>query len=226
MKQKYYLLFFALVFGFSGLVYGQTGIGTNAPHGSAQLEVQSTDKGVLIPRMTESQKNVITNPATGLLVYQTDGANAGFYYYDGTQWVHLGAQGPQGAIGPAGPTSPAGPNFAEEGFSATASAMSIVLNLPMQGWTVGSPYFNTTTFNPVTGIFTVPQTGCYQISATINYNTDEGFFVAPGVKTAFVVRRLTPVTTDLISGYLPVVHGINVLAQVPINDLVDATCEK
>lgn len=169
MKQKYYLLFFALVFGFSGLVYGQTGIGTNAPHGSAQLEVQSTDKGVLIPRMTESQKNVITNPATGLLVYQTDGANAGFYYYDGTQWVHLGAQGPQGAIGPAGPTGPAGPNFAEEGFSATASAMSIVLNLPMQGWTVGSPYFNTTTFNPVTGIFTVPQTGCYQISATINY---------------------------------------------------------
>ena len=64
------------------------GIGTNTPDASAILELQSTDKGVLVPRMLESQRLVITTPATGLLVYQTDGTS-GFYFYDGAAWVSL-----------------------------------------------------------------------------------------------------------------------------------------
>ncbi len=70
----------------------QTGVsisGTNAnPDGSAMLDVQSTDKGILIPRMTEAQRNAITSPATGLMIYQTDGT-AGFYYYNGTAWTAM-----------------------------------------------------------------------------------------------------------------------------------------
>src|SRR5690606_26440420 len=110
MKQKFYLLFFVLVFGFSGLIYGQTGIGTNMPDESAQLEVQSTDKGVLIPRLTASQRLGISNPANGLLVYETD-VTEGFWYYSGElgMWVLLGAEGPAGPIGPQGPAGPAGP---------------------------------------------------------------------------------------------------------------------
>src|SRR5690554_191583 len=110
MKQKFYLLFFAVVFGFSGLIYGQTGIGTNMPDESAQLEVQSTDKGVLIPRLTESQRLGISNPANGLLVYQTD-APEGFWYYSGElgMWVLLGAEGPAGPEGPQGPVGATGP---------------------------------------------------------------------------------------------------------------------
>jgi len=50
---------------------------------SAMLDVSSTIKGVLIPRMTASQRSVISLPATGLLVYQIDGT-AGFYYNSGT----------------------------------------------------------------------------------------------------------------------------------------------
>lgn len=73
MKQKFHLLFLVLVFGFSRLAHGQTGIGTNNPDPSAQLDVESTDKGVLIPRLTELQKNAIPDPANGLLIYQTDG---------------------------------------------------------------------------------------------------------------------------------------------------------
>lgn len=79
------------VFAFAlSTIYGnaQVGIGTNAPHASAQLEVSSTTKGALMPRMTESQRVAIATPAAGLLVYQTDG-RAGFYYYTGGNWTQL-----------------------------------------------------------------------------------------------------------------------------------------
>ena len=55
------------------------------PHHSAMLDVSSTDKGVLIPRMTESDKNAIQSPEVSLLIYQTDG-DEGYYYWDGTVW--------------------------------------------------------------------------------------------------------------------------------------------
>ena len=61
---------------------GPIGIGTNNPHASSLLEVHTKSKGVLFPRMTLAQKNAIPFPATGLLIYQTDGLN-GFYFYDG-----------------------------------------------------------------------------------------------------------------------------------------------
>jgi hypothetical protein len=52
------------------------------------LDITSTTGGLLVPRMTEDQRNIInspSNPATGLMVYQTDGAT-GFYYYNGSSW--------------------------------------------------------------------------------------------------------------------------------------------
>ena len=83
----------------------QVGIGVAATDvaPSAQLEVKSTTKGLLIPRMTEAQKTAISNPATGLLVYQTDGTS-GFYYFDGSVWKSgLGPKGDRGEIGQQGP---------------------------------------------------------------------------------------------------------------------------
>ena len=61
------------------------GIGAALPDGSAALEVSSTSKGMLIPRMTESQRNLIAAPLAGLLVYQTN-ATPGFYFYNGSAW--------------------------------------------------------------------------------------------------------------------------------------------
>jgi hypothetical protein len=61
----------------------QTGIGTTTPDTSAKLDISSTSKGLLAPRMTATQRAAITTPATGLLVYQTDGVS-GFYVNSGT----------------------------------------------------------------------------------------------------------------------------------------------
>ncbi len=87
------------------------GINTTTPHASAALDVVSTTQGVLVPRMTASQRGLISSPATGLLVYQSD-ATAGFYFYNGTAWTQLGATGPQGIQGTAGPQGVIGPQGA------------------------------------------------------------------------------------------------------------------
>ncbi|MBL0358625.1 MAG: hypothetical protein IPP72_17965 [Chitinophagaceae bacterium] len=55
---------------------------------TAMVDISSTTKGLLIPRMTAQQKTYIASPASGLLVYQTDG-DPGFYYYNGTSWFLL-----------------------------------------------------------------------------------------------------------------------------------------
>ena len=85
----------------------QVGIGVSTANidPSAQLDVTSTTKGFLPPRMTEVQKIAISSPASGLLVYQTDGAS-GYYYYDGSIWKQgLGPQGAAGAAGASGQTN-------------------------------------------------------------------------------------------------------------------------
>lgn len=138
-------------------------VGINAngatPNASAILDVSSTDKGLLAPRMTQTQRNAITTPATGLLIYQTDNT-PGFYYYNGSGWVQgvgaTGAQGPAGAAGaqgtagatgaqgaagaagaqgPAGPAGPAGATGAQgiagtTGQSTTTYITNNWVNLP------------------------------------------------------------------------------------------------
>jgi uncharacterized protein (TIGR02145 family) len=80
----------------SAAAYGQ-GIAINedgaAPDPSAMLEVTSTEKGILIPRMTQAQREAISAPANGLLIFQTD-ETSGFYFNAGTTgdplWQRLG----------------------------------------------------------------------------------------------------------------------------------------
>lgn len=62
---------------------GGVGIGTTAPDALAALDIVSSGKGLLLPRLTQAQVAAIAGPATGLLVFQTDGP-AGFYYNAGT----------------------------------------------------------------------------------------------------------------------------------------------
>jgi hypothetical protein len=81
----------------SSFTYGQNvGINNSTPHAKALLDLTSTDKGMLAPRLTQVQRIAMFPApdltAKGMLVYQTDNAQ-GFYYYDGTSWNFLGANG-------------------------------------------------------------------------------------------------------------------------------------
>ena len=90
---KFNILFLALFAGTWGYSQNQNvGIGTTTPDPSSALEIQSTTGGLLIPRMLESQRTAISNPATGLMVYQTNSPE-GFYYYDGSGTARLNLKG-------------------------------------------------------------------------------------------------------------------------------------
>ena len=71
----------------------QIGIGTTTFNAdpSAALEIQSTDKGFLVPRMTSMQRTDITSPAIGLLVFDTE--TESFWYYETNGWIELLLQG-------------------------------------------------------------------------------------------------------------------------------------
>jgi len=85
---KKIILSVAVLFTTAYHLNAQVGVGTTTPDASSILEVQSTTQGMLTPRMTSAQRVAINAPATGLIVYQTDGI-AGFYYYTGGAWVLL-----------------------------------------------------------------------------------------------------------------------------------------
>ena len=76
----------------AGLHAQAVSINTDAsnPHPSALLDVKSTAKGMLVPRMTSAQRATIASPATGLLVFDTD--TGSFWFYTGSAWTDLSAQ--------------------------------------------------------------------------------------------------------------------------------------
>src|SRR5450432_191416 len=82
-----------VVFTIIGLclpAFGQN-VGVNltgaAPDASAMLDVQSTTKGMLVPRMTTTQRTNISSPATGLLVF--DNSTGSFWFKSASRWVEL-----------------------------------------------------------------------------------------------------------------------------------------
>lgn len=88
MNAGFFVLFISLVQ--SGSIFAQS-VGLNSdgsqPHSSAMMDVMSTTKGMLIPRMDQAARNAIQSPVNGLLIFQTDGI-PGFYYYE-SSWKLL-----------------------------------------------------------------------------------------------------------------------------------------
>ncbi|HWB62529.1 MAG TPA: collagen-like protein [Chitinophagales bacterium] len=109
--RKLSFLFPILVFGLSVSAQNNVGIGTPTPDASAIVEMQSTAKGMLIPRMTTAERTAIASPANALMVFDTDQNCFYFYSSAGSQWVslcNLGATGPTGPTGGVGATGPVG----------------------------------------------------------------------------------------------------------------------
>ncbi len=81
MKKNHviFAVYFYLSFGLVSLVFAQVSIGTDKPDKSAILEINSDDKGLLIPRVSASK---IKNPVKGLLIWDIDNKCLSFYNYE------------------------------------------------------------------------------------------------------------------------------------------------
>lgn len=115
-------------------------------HPSAILDVSSSNKGVLIPRVTETQKLLIQNPTEGLVIYQTD-ASKGFWFFNGNSWeqstANLGTTGAIGATGATGLTGATGVTGAtgstgNDGFLYDGDAIGVTPYWDGSKWVVNS----------------------------------------------------------------------------------------
>jgi hypothetical protein len=190
MKKNYQLLLTGLLVLLTFTVYAQVGVGTISPNASAQLDVTSSTKGLLIPRMTDTERTSIASPAAGLLVYQTNGA-AGFWYFDGTTWQPFMYGTPAAAAG----------------FTAALSSLTVNANSAITGYS--TLYSDGTGLNAAAGTYTVPTTGRYRISATVNYSTTAAISIALGgsvdPRIAFRVNGV-----ETLTGLFPILN-VNVV---------------
>jgi hypothetical protein len=102
------LLILTAIFACVGRISAQVGIGTSTPNASAQLEISSSSKGFLPPRVAltgTADVTTIASPATGLMVYNTATAGTspanvtpGIYYYDGAKWQRVINQQPDATV--------------------------------------------------------------------------------------------------------------------------------
>lgn len=136
-------------------VNAQVGIGTTTPNASAALEIVSTSKGVLVPRMTSAQRTAIATPAEGLMVCQTN-APVGLWMYTSGAWVRLST---------ANDLSGASSGFAA---NTTGAVIPVVLggtDIPLpSAHNLGSGI----TVNGTNTGFTVANSGRYRIAYNIN----------------------------------------------------------
>lgn len=167
MKKKTTLISFTFFLFIT--CFAQVGINTENPHESAMLDVESTQKGVLMPRMTSQQRMAIQNPADGLLVFDT--TESRFYHFStkAGAWEKMNTQS-DGSGGNSGQSEKAkniifmigdGMSFAQVHAAYTRNSRSLTM----------------TTF---------PYTGIVQTFSANNYTTDSaagGTAMSCGVKT-------------------------------------------
>ncbi|GGH25175.1 hypothetical protein GCM10007423_09190 [Dyadobacter endophyticus] len=184
MKKSYQLLLTGLFAVLTFAANAQVGVGTISPAPTAQLDVQSTSKGLLIPRMLDSERTGIASPATGLLVYQTNGSS-GFYYFDGVVWrpLHSGD-----AVG----------------FTATKNALAINASGSINDF--NQEYAAGPGLNVVTGAYTVPETGIYHVSAIVNYSTTAAVSVSLGAGVDPKINLRANGVTNKLTGNFPLLN--------------------
>jgi microcystin-dependent protein len=71
----------------SSLIWAQIGFNNPNPDGSAIIDIVSSDKGLLVPRISSINRLAISSPRGSLIVFDTDEGK--FYFYNGTQWLSL-----------------------------------------------------------------------------------------------------------------------------------------
>jgi hypothetical protein len=206
-------LFLPLTFLFlTGQIFAQN-VGINADGSNADpssiLDIKSTTKGFLIPRMTQDQRNLITSPAPGLMIYQTDNT-PGFYYYNGSAWERTATSTN------ASYTAGTGISISSNTITNTAPDQTVIMNAG-SGISVTGTYPNFTVANSspssggtVTSIIagtglsggTITSSGTISLPNTGTADTYGSATQVP-VLTTDAQGRVTSVTNTTISGVAP-----------------------
>ena len=179
---------------FGGFAFCQVGINTTSPDASSALDVFSTSKGILYPRMTFAQRNAIATPTPGLIIYCTDctmdgGATGELNYYTTTGWVNASYTSASGTL-PSVPTNPVATvavGKASVAFTASASNGGSAIT----SYTVTSSpggYTGTGTTSPII-VNVLPGTYTFTVTATN----------AVGNSTASTVSNSVVIATTPIS---------------------------
>lgn len=230
-----YLNILLLLLGIqASTLFAQVGFNNNNPDNSSLLDLKSSNKGLLIPRMSTLEKTSIASPATSLLVFDTDLSS--FQYYNGTTWQTIlnGTKTTNGiqlgynlGIGTA-PLASTSLTLASalSGTSATFSSNVSMANLTASGTasitgnttisgTLGAGNTSVTGTLSASGNTTLSGTlssGATTVNGSLTVNTTTGAFVLPRLTTAERDALVNPVYGTMI--YNTTTNKVQVRASV------------
>lgn len=192
-------------YGTGGVAVGQAA----APEATAALEIESTSKGFLPPRMTTAQRNAISSPATGLTIYNTTTNSLDFF--NGTVWS-------SGAL----TSLPGSKGLSISGTVTSASATTFNVSAVTTNTLLGS--------NPTTSAITIPEAGNYFMTAVQNTCTGgANGYGSVTIKVNGATRRSAnslPNSCDsaTVGLYAVLAAGDTVAAECGQNNAVSTTC--
>ena len=175
---------------------------------SAMLDVSSTTKGMLVPRMLKSERDLISTPATGLLIYQTDNT-PGFYYYNGTAWTAVTGSGGGSPTGSAG-----------GGLTGTYPNPSIATDAVSSGNIVDGTIVNADIANNTVNVAKLATTG---IASGTTYLNGNGVWATPAGGGGSAGTGGTPTNLPYsVSANITINSGANVGWYAPHNSVSNA----
>lgn len=175
----------------------QVGINTTTPDPSSILDVSSTDRGILLPRMTSTERDNIASPAEGLFIFNTD--STCFQYYKGTSWSECLGEAPTNSLDCGSPVS--------NGTFATGTPLTINNSITIQVLVnVAGPYSITT--NTVNG---------YSFSGS-------GVFTNAGLTPVTLTATGTPIITHTDTFTITMAGSSNTCTVDVITDAILENC--
>ncbi len=166
---KKLILGFLVIGNLNLLCQDNVGIGTTSPNASAILDLTSTDKGFLLPRMTTEQRDVITEPATGLIIFNT-AANR-YEYNSGT------------------PSSPVWTSLVSNGITSVGSIMPDELSVSNSPLTANGILTVNWNAQPANRVFAGPANGTDAAPAFRVLTSDD----IPGLNASKITTGILPV---------------------------------